>query len=123
MRLLVCLTIALTLASTVAFAQSPPSPAEPVHDVSALAKTTQNPVGDLTSVPFQFNFNTGGDLEQETSLNLNFQPVIPFKLSADWNVILRPILPINSAPGRDGTRYSGAGDIQTQIFFTPAKPG
>jgi hypothetical protein len=32
------------------------------HDVAALAKATQNPVGDLTTLPFQFNFNTGGDL-------------------------------------------------------------
>jgi hypothetical protein len=25
-------------------------------------------------VPFQFHFNTGGDLEDETYFNLNFQP-------------------------------------------------
>ena len=32
----------------------------PVHDVTALAKETQKPVGNVVSVPFQFNFNTGG---------------------------------------------------------------
>ena len=51
---------------------------QPAHDVNALAKETQNPVGSLISVPFQFNFNTGGDLEDRTFFNLNFQPVIPF---------------------------------------------
>jgi hypothetical protein len=31
-------------------------PAEAEQNVSDLAKTTQNPVGDVVSVPFQFNF-------------------------------------------------------------------
>jgi hypothetical protein len=101
-------------------AQAPP---EPPGDVTSLAKTTQNPVSDLISLPFQFNFNTGGDLEQRTYFNLNFQPVVPFKMTTNWNAIARTILPINSVPGPDGTRYSGVGDIQEQLFFTPAKPG
>lgn len=57
------------------------APQEPEHDVTALAKATQNPVGDLVSLPFQLNFNTGGDLEERTFFNLNFQPVIPFKVT------------------------------------------
>lgn len=93
------------------------------HDVTALAKTTQNPVGDLVSLPFQFNFNTGGGLEERTALVLNVQPVMPFVLTSNWNVILRTIVPIVSSPGPAGTRFSGLGDFQTQIFFTPAKPG
>ena len=102
------------------FAQEP---AQPAHDVSSLAKATQNPVGDLISVPFQFNFNSGGDLEDRTYFNVNFQPVMPFKVTADWNLIARVIVPINSLPGAEGTRYSGVGDIQAELFFTPAKPG
>ena len=57
--------------------------AEPTHDVNALAKQTQNPVSNLTSVPFQFNFNAGGDLEERTFFNLNIQPVIPFKAASN----------------------------------------
>ena len=103
-------------------AQSPAVQPEPAHDLNALAKETQNPVGNLTTVPFQFNFNTGGDLEDRTFFNLNFQPVIPFKLNSSVSVVARTIVPINSAPAGDG-RSSGIGDIQEQIFFTPAKPG
>jgi hypothetical protein len=106
--------------ATSAAAQAPP---EPAHDVNELAKKTQNPVGDLISVPFHFNFNTGGDLEDRTFLNLNFQPVIPFKLNDDWHVIARTIVPINSIPGAEGQRFSGIGDIQEQLFITPARPG
>jgi hypothetical protein len=105
-----------------AFAQQPA--AAPAEDVTALAKKTQNPVGDLISVPFQFNFNTGGGLQDETLFNLNIQPVIPFKLNDDWNVIARTIIPINSVPAPNGTsRYSGVGDIQEQLFVTPSAPG
>jgi hypothetical protein len=71
----------------------------------------------------QFNFNTGGDLEDRTQLTLNFQPVIPFKATTNWNVIARTIVPIGSVPGPEGTRYSGVGDIQMQVFIAPAKPG
>ncbi|HEY1303598.1 MAG TPA: hypothetical protein VGF24_08625 [Vicinamibacterales bacterium] len=39
------------------------------------------------------------------------------------NVIARFIVPIESVPGPEGTRYSGIGDMQTQLFITPAKSG
>jgi hypothetical protein len=73
-------------------------------------------------VPLQFNFNTGGDLNQRTFLNFNFQPVIPFRLTNDWNVIARTIVPIDSFPTGVDTRASGVGDIQLQLFLTAAKP-
>ena len=107
---------AVVSAAHPSFAQQPPP------DAAALAKETQNPVANLISVPFQFNFNGAGDLGQETLFNLNVQPVIPFKLNDGINVIARTIIPINSAPGPDGTRYSGVGDIQEQLFLTSSKP-
>ena len=112
--------LVVILTAGLAFAQAPQ---EQTHDVDALAKQTQNPVANLTAVPLQFNFNSGGDLEDRSLFNLNFQPVIPFKVTENWNVIARTIVPISSYPGPDGTRYSGLGDIQEQLFFTPAKEG
>jgi hypothetical protein len=121
-RMLTSAAVALSMmVATQAVAQDAlPAPA---HDAAALAKQTQNPVAALVSVPFQFNFNGGGDLEDGTLFNLNFQPVIPFKLTPRVNVIARSIIPINSAPGPDGTRYSGVGDIQSQLFLTSSSPG
>ena len=46
---------------------------------------SQNPVADLVSIPFQFNFNSGGGLDDGTLYNLNIQPVIPITLNKDWN--------------------------------------
>jgi hypothetical protein len=97
------------------------TPPEPGHDVSDLAKQVQNPVSSLVSLPFQFNFNTGGGLQDETLLNINFQPVIPIRLNSSWNLIARTIVPINSFPGPEGTRFSGVGDFQEQFFFSPSK--
>ena len=39
----------------------------------------QNPVGDLISLPFQFNFNTGG-LRRSHVLQSQLQPVMPIKV-------------------------------------------
>src|SRR5882672_5617859 len=99
------LAATLVAASATSAAAQPPPPA-PEHDATALAKATQNPVGDLTAVPLQFNFNSGGDLVDQTFFNLNFQPVIPFRVG-EWNVIARTIVPINSMPTGADTRASG----------------
>ncbi len=92
-------------------------------DTTELAKQTQNPVADLVAIPFQSNFNGGGDLEDRTFFNLNIQPVIPFSVSEDWKLIARTIIPFDTIPGPGGTRHTGFGDIQEQLFFTPAKAG
>src|SRR3990172_1194654 len=112
----ICLML---LVSTIAFAAEEAS--EP--NASDLAKQTQNPVADLISIPLQFNLNSGGDLGDGTFFNLNFQPVIPFKLNPNWNMIVRTIVPVVSIPGPEGTRFSGIGDMQEQIFFSPSNPG
>jgi len=64
-------------------------------DIKELVMAMQNPVGDLTSLPFQFNFNTGRRPGRSDVLHLNFQPVIPFK-AGNWNVIARTIVPLSA---------------------------
>jgi hypothetical protein len=53
---------------------------------------------------------------------VNFQPVFSFKATANWNVISRTIVPLDSMPTSDG-RTSGIGDIQEQLYVTPSKVG
>lgn len=88
-----------------------------------LAKESQNPVANLTSVPLQFNFYTAGGLESRTSLVLNVQPVIPLSLDRRWLLIARTIVPYVSVPMEDGTRRTGIADIQQQFYFTPKDAG
>jgi len=100
-----------------------PAQQPPEDEATKLAKATQNPVADLVSLPFQFNFNTGGGLDDQTLFVLNFQPVVPVKgLLRHANIIARTIVPYVSAP--TGTaRAGGLGDIQAQFFLTPVKSG
>jgi hypothetical protein len=90
-----------------------------------LAQKLANPVAALISLPFQANFERGfGIGEDGTRYTVNVQPVIPAKLTDNWNVISRTILPVISQsdffPGAG--RQTGVGDIVQSVFFSPAKP-
>ncbi len=90
----------------------------------SLQEQAQNPIASLISVPFQSNWFFGtGELDRMQYVMV-FQPVIPVALSADWNLILRPIVPIINKPKLfvgDSSEF-GLGDISPQIFFSPSKP-
>ncbi len=96
---------------------------QPPPNATELSKKTQNPVSDLISIPFQFNFFSGGGLGKESSLLLNVQPVVPFKTTTGYTLIARTIVPYVTVPAPSGTNQSGLGDIQEQLFVTPATPG
>ena len=88
-----------------------------------LAKQTQNPVASLISVPLQGNWDFGLGDREATGTLLNVQPVIPFGISQDTNVILRVIVPLTSQPGPTDARLNGFGDTVATAFFSPAKSG
>jgi hypothetical protein len=117
------LTLSLALSLPAARVAAQEENAAAKLDRSALAKQTQNPVADLVSIPFQFNFNSGGGLGDGTLYNLNVQPVIPVKVAAAWNVVLRTIVPYLSSPTATGDQQGGLGDIQVQAFLSPSTPG
>lgn len=67
-------------------------------DDAELAKKLNNPIAALISVPFQFNHDEDiGATDKGSRSVLNIQPVIPFTLNDDWNVISRTILPREKA--------------------------
>jgi hypothetical protein len=75
-----------------ALAQDAPKPA--ADDAAAIAKKLANPIGALISVPFQNNMDIGiGDYNGSKN-TLNFQPIIPFRLSAKYSLITRYIVPV-----------------------------
>jgi len=91
-----------------------------LHNEADLAKTVQNPLANLVSLPLQFNFNTGIGADDRTFFNLNVQPVIPYP-GEKWNVISRTIIPINSVPIDEIDSVFGLGDINLSLFWSPAK--
>ena len=106
--------------------QGQDTPQELRTEEAGLAKQLANPVASLISVPFQFNYDSGiGVQETIQRTNLNIQPVVPFKLSADWNLISRTILPVVNFQGVPGaeTGQLNFGDTVQSLFLSPAKPG
>jgi len=90
-----------------------------------LAKKLANPVAALISVPIQLNYaeNIGPENDGDRWI-LNIQPVIPFSLNEDWNIISRTIVPIVIQDDifPDSGSQSGLGDIVQSVFFSPKEP-
>jgi len=90
-----------------------------------IAKQAQNPIARLISVPLENDFNPQTGPGKEDSYVLQMKPVVPFRLSKDWNLITRTIIPViqtpDPAPGVSGA--SGVGDISLSLFLSPARVG
>jgi hypothetical protein len=85
-----------------------------------LAQELTNPLADLMTIPIQMNYDQDIGLGDEgEKLQTNIQPVIPFSLNEDWNLISRTILPVTYQddifPG-EGSQF-GLGDINLSLFF------
>lgn len=100
------------------------APAHAEMSAEDLAKLAQNPVGNLISVPFQYNGNVNFGPEKGTQSVLNIQPVIPISVNAEWNIITRTIIPTIWLPslGNGQGNVSGLGDIQFSALLSPAVP-
>jgi hypothetical protein len=126
------LAVTLLLAALPALAQQAPPAAPPAApaatggdaEASRLAQQLSNPVASLVSVPFQSNWDFGVGPEEKQRYLLNFQPVMPFSLNDDWNLIARVIVPVISQPPLvpGGQPTFGIGDFVTSFFLSPAKP-
>jgi hypothetical protein len=89
-----------------------------------LAKQLSNPIASLISVPFQLNYDEGfgADGNGEKTV-LNVQPVIPFSLGENWNLISRTIVPLTYTDDIvPGSSRSGVGNVLQSLFFSPKAP-
>jgi hypothetical protein len=101
-----------------------PAVAQDGDPAAELAKKLANPIAALISLPLQYNFDTDyGVNDDGTKQYINVQPVIPFSISENWNVISRTIIPlIDQQDIPLGTDKSGLGDVVQSLFFSPKAP-
>ncbi len=60
-----------------------------------LAQELSNPLADLMTIPIQMNYDRDiGPRDDGWKLQTNIQPVIPFHLNDNWNLISRTIMPV-----------------------------
>jgi len=89
-----------------------------------LAQELTNPIADLMTIPIQMTTdqNIGPD-DKGSKIQTNIQPVIPFEVGDNWNLLTRTIMPVVSQdkifPGA-GSQF-GLGDISISMFFSPKK--
>lgn len=107
-------------------AQEPGPPGEPAGgeeaDGEELAQQLTNPVADLVSIPFQYNWRNGVGPDDELQLVLNIQPVVPIGITEDWNLVGRFIVPVISQPAmtEESSARTGLGDGLLSLFASPA---
>jgi len=90
-----------------------------------LAQKWNNPLADLMTIPFQVNGDRNIGMQDDgQKLQTNIQPVIPFQLNEDWNLISRTILPVIHQEDifpEAGSQF-GLGDASLSLFLSPMKP-
>lgn len=85
-----------------------------------LAQQLQNPIASLISVPFQSNLDFGaGRRDDGFGYTMNFQPVVPFRLTDDWTLITRTIVPFIYRERYTPNDEAGLGDTTQSFFFSP----
>jgi len=125
MRLISTLLMFLAVSALVLPVQAEDTPGMQKGGDADLAQELSNPLADLMTIPIQMNYDHDiGPLDDGWKLQTNIQPVIPFKLNVDWNLISRTIVPViyqdDIVPGA-GSQF-GLGDINLSLFFSPRKP-
>jgi hypothetical protein len=89
-----------------------------------LSKSLSNPISSLISVPFVLDYDEGlGPNGDGHATVLKLQPVVPFSIAEDWNLISRTIIPfIDQDDVIPNASQSGVGDVVQSFFFSPKAP-
>jgi hypothetical protein len=114
----------LTLQSTAAGQPVPPPEVAPSKEsIRKLAEEVANPLANVATLSFEFNWDSGVGPNHDLRTILYLQPQVPVPLSKDWTLLTRFQLPYISQPtlvqGSDPS--FGFGDVLFSFFLTPTE--
>jgi len=104
---------------------APVEPAPEKDSDAAARDAAQNPVAAAISVPLQNNTFYGVGPYRRAENELLIEPVVPIRLSKNWMVISRTIVPVVVVPrlsATAGVDY-GLSNIQPQFYLSPVHAG
>lgn len=84
-----------------------------------LARQDQNPITRFYVMRFENNLQLGYGPHDEAINFFRFQPLIPVKLTSDWILLTRLVVPVVHQPWPQSN--DGVGDISMIAFLTPAR--
>ena len=96
-----------------------------------VAKKLANPIAAMISVPLQFNYDSDiGTYDKGDMSKVNVQPVVPFSLNDEWNLITRTIIPViwqsdiayDPIADQGTGSQSGLGSTSMSLWFSPKAP-
>jgi hypothetical protein len=112
LALLGIVTGSLVAASVAAQETGGPTPQQ-------LARDRENPFAQTINLPLAAVTGFGIGPHHDVGEQQTIQPQLPLPLDADWNLIVRSLLPMTFSP--DPQRRFGLGDVQPSFFLTPAR--
>ena len=83
-----------------------------------LAKSLHNPFEDFVKVPIEADTNFEVGPRHNVGQSLNVEPVFPFHLNSEWDLIARPNLTLTYLPSPH--EHFGLEDLQTLFYLTPS---
>ena len=89
-----------------------------------IARELENPIGNLTVLPFENYTNFGFGPNKGTQNILEFEPVVPIHLNPDWTMINRAVIPVvwnpDLSPVKSVPQAFAATDYSA--FLSPSHP-
>jgi hypothetical protein len=107
----------LLLAASAHAQQASPSSQANSPAPQDLAKAAHNPFAEFFKVPFQATTGFSIGPHHNAGEALNLQPLIPFSLSPEWDLMARPSLSATYQPSPN--EQYGLNDMQSSFFLTP----
>ena len=132
MELALCLSALPMLAQNTGAGTSSAPPSSPQAPGAAtnssddqLRKAAENPLANLVNVPIQNTSSFESGEYGRTQNIAKIEPVVPVRLSSNWNLIVRAIQPLTWQPddkAPTGMTF-GLGDLNPSFFISPEYPG